>query len=494
MKLSELSLGLVSVVAVSLLFQFVTPVLEAPILAMGYLLLVLFVSMRLSYWPALTTAIFSFIALNFLFIEPRYTLQVARLQSLFELIGFLIVSATMVSLMDRLKAQSQAAKDAQIQAEAARHLAESLLRLKDAPEVCFQGSEAIAKALGARVVLVSVIDDVKVDVLVDTDASSPSPDMTAARWVVAHQQAIGPDTGYWQELDYWCIPLYLEEARQITLFLYSIRKEFYTENNLSFLKGLANQISLALDLLYAKKSEQLATQQAEKEVLHNTLLASLSHDFRTPLTTIIGAATSLRYQYANLSIHEQNELFALIESEAISMLDDAENILSLTRVEALGELALNADWQSWEELVGVVLSLCRQRYPSRRFDVSSQSNLPLLFVDAKLMIQAVMNLIENAIKFDNSAEPIRISATVDMNDCVTLSVRDHGVGMAQAQAQLMTKFMRCQPESSQPGFGLGLAICNAIAKVHGGYLKLENIAEGGLRATIGLPIKRLSLV
>lgn len=489
LKLAEFVFGLGLVVVVSLIFQFVTPVLEVPILAMGYLLLVLFISMRLSYWPALITAVFSFIALNFLFIEPLYTLQVARLQSLFELIGFLLVSTTMVSLMDRLKAQSHAAKQAQMQAEAARNLAEKLLRLKDTTEICLQGSEAIAQALGARVVLVSVVD-AKVDVLVDTDASSLGVDISAARWVVDHQQAIGPCTGHWQELAYWCIPLYLEEARQITLYLYSTQNDLFTENDLSFLKGLADQVSLALGLLYAKQCEQLAMQQAEKEILHNTLLASLSHDFRTPLTTIVGAASALNYQHESLSIHEQQELFALIESEAVSMLDDADNILSLTRVEALGELALNADWQSWEELVGVILSRCRQRYPNRPFHVISQPNLPLLFVDARLLIQAVMNLIENAIKFDVSGGKVVISVVVQADNYVMITIQDAGMGAHQEMSQLITKFVRGHPESGQPGFGLGLTICQAIARVHGGYLALENGAECGLKATIALPVKQ----
>jgi two-component system sensor histidine kinase KdpD len=207
----------------------------------------------------------------------------------------------------------------------------------------------------------------------------------------------------------------------MVLFLYAAQETGYTSNHLAFLQGLAGQISLALGLLYAKQSEQVAMQQAERENIHNALLSSLSHDFRTPLTTIMGAASSLRHQQADLSMIQQQSLYALIEDEAIAMLDDADNILSLTRVEALGRLALHADWQSLEELIGVVLSRCRQRYPKQRFEVYCAAALPLIFVDAKLIIQAMMNLIENAVKFDLSGFAINITVqTTDTNSIMMM--------------------------------------------------------------------------
>jgi len=281
------------VAVVSLVFHLLSPWLDVPILAMGYLLLVLFASMRLSYWGALMTAIFSFIALNFFFIEPRYTLQVARFQSLLELLGFLAVSITMVSIMERLKAQTLTAKQAQIQAEAARQLAEKLLKLKQKEDIIHQGTQAIATAFAARVVLVYVVSPTSVQILYDTQVTNQTKvDVGAARWVAEHHLAIGPTTGYWSQLDYWCVPLQITHDHPMVLFLYAPQEEGYTSNHLAFLQGLAGQISLALGLLYAKQSEQIAMQQAERENIHNALLSSLSHDFRTPLTTIVGAASS----------------------------------------------------------------------------------------------------------------------------------------------------------------------------------------------------------
>jgi two-component system sensor histidine kinase KdpD len=110
-------------------------------------------------------------------------------------------------------------------------------------------------------------------------------------------------------------------------------------------------------------------------------------------------------------------------------------------------------------------------------------------VDAKLIIQAVMNLVENAIKFDTSGAVVKIAVKIRDDDYVMVSVQDRGVGISQDITQLMTKFVRGQPESRQPGFGLGLTICDAIAKVHGGQLRLENDFEGGLNASILLPIR-----
>jgi two-component system sensor histidine kinase KdpD len=236
------------------------------------------------------------------------------------------------------------------------------------------------------------------------------------------------------------------------------------------------------------KKQAIAIRQAERETLQNALLASLSHDFRTPLTTIVGSATSLRLQKESLSQSQQETLLRLIETEALSMVDDAENILSLTRVETLGMQALSADWQSPQELISAVTARCRQRHPQRLFITQVQEELPLIFVDAKLVIQALTNLVENALKFDDSSQAISLEATM-MQPYLCLSVRDHGVGFTQDQQQLKIKFMRGKTESAHPGFGLGLSICDAVARVHQGQLLLENQKEGGVLASLQLPIK-----
>lgn len=335
---------------------------------------------------------------------------------------FLAVAITTVSLTERLKTQTQQAITAQQHAETARRLAEQLLKLSEQQAVLEQGCDAINQALMAQTVIVSIPaspEDEATTLLNTALNNEAQADMSAARWVATHQQAV---------------------------------------------------------------------RLAERESVQHALLASLSHDFRTPLTAIMGAASSLATQSEQLDGQQQQALLNSIVTEAAQLVDDAENILSLTRMETLGQSALHSDWQLPEELIGVVLARCRRRYPSAKLTTAVAPALPLICVDASLIAQALMNLLENALKFDHSGELILLSAQ-QHDDWLVFSVQDQGEGLIESEmGHLKTKFTRAHSESAQPGFGLGLSICEAVATIHHGRLCLENSPTRGLIASMCFPI------
>ena len=477
-------IALVAVVLITAGAYSVEPWLGSSGLTMGYLLLILIASVYLPFIGAFVTGLLSFFALNFFFVEPRYTLNVANAEALIELLVFLTVAMTIVSLTERLKAQTERAIISQHQAESARLLAENLLKLSSQEAVLAQGSQAIASALASRVIVVAV--DEVINCLFDSLADSPLPPLeaSAARWVVTHQQSIGAQTGNWSSLSYWCIPLRQYDDLHAVIFVYPHSVSVFSAENLSFLQGLVDQISLAIGLLLAKQREQQAIRQAERESVQHALLASLSHDFRTPLTAILGAASSLTTQDEQLSKVQKQLLLSTIVEEVTQMTDVAENILSLTRIEALGTLALNRDWQLPEEIIGIVVRRYRRRYPNRAIQTQVQTDLPLIRVDLGLVAQAIMNLLENSTKFDKSGKTIILSAQ-KKDALIVFSVRDYGIGLSLADGENWKgKFVRGNQESAQPGFGLGLAICEAVAQLHQGKLCLENAIDEGLIASL----------
>lgn len=404
---------------------------------------------------------------------------------------FLAVAITTVSLTERLKTQTQQAITAQQHAETARRLAEQLLKLSEQQAVLEQGCDAINQALMAQTVIVSIPaspEDEATTLLNTALNNEAQADMSAARWVATHQQVIGSQTGHWVDLPYWCLPLARHDEGQLVIFVYPAQTETFIISNLAFVQGLVDQISLALGLLLAKSREQQAVRLAERESVQHALLASLSHDFRTPLTAIMGAASSLATQSEQLDGQQQQALLNSIVTEAAQLVDDAENILSLTRMETLGQSALHSDWQLPEELIGVVLARCRRRYPSAKLTTAVAPALPLICVDASLIAQALMNLLENALKFDHSGELILLSAQ-QHDDWLVFSVQDQGEGLIESEmGHLKTKFTRAHSESAQPGFGLGLSICEAVATIHHGRLCLENSPTRGLIASMCFPI------
>jgi two-component system sensor histidine kinase KdpD len=486
--LSSLLWALVGVSLTTSLGYWVQHWLGSSGLAMVYLLLVLLTSLYLSFSGALLTGVLSFFALNFFFVEPRYTFHVSSPQVFIELVGFLAVAITIVSLTERLKNQTLQAKTSQHHAEAARLLAEKLLTLGNERKVIEIGSQAIEQALEAHLIVVRVADEV-------FSLYNPLPDdlnqldSAAAKWCVEHQQPIGYGTGNWADLAYWCMLL---QERDV-VFVLPNEKTSLTLENLAFLKGLVDQMSLALGLLIAKKREQEAIRQAERESVQHALLASLSHDFRTPLTAILGAASTLSTQRDQLSTTQQQDLLATIVDESAQMVDDAENILTLTRMETLGQAATHLDWQVPEEIIGIVAARCRRRYPKANLSIDVASSLPMIRVDLVLVVQALMNLLENAFKFDHSGLPISLSA-YQQDQHVIVGVRDHGIGLpTDNELKLHGKFVRGKPESAQPGFGLGLAICDAVARLHHGSLQLLNATDGGLIARLHFPLQPLDI-
>jgi two-component system sensor histidine kinase KdpD len=263
-------------------------------------------------------------------------------------------------------------------------------------------------------------------------------------------------------------------------------------------QALCDQLGLALERAAAELAATRAHAQAQLQSMRNTMLSAVAHDHRTPLATIISAAGALHDQAERLGAPQRQRLASTILDEASQLARITDNTLQLARLDAVG-LDLTRDWESPEELIGSVLRRLRQRDPAHRLRARVPAGLPLIRCDAVLMVQLIDNLVDNALKHAGTEGPVEVTAQV-RDGRMVVGVRDRGPGVsAELLPRLFEPFSRgeqaatarASPAPRARGTGVGLALCRAIARVHGGELTVRQRRGGGACFEVSLPLEPL---
>src|SRR5438552_265543 len=303
--------------------------------------------------------------------------------------------------------------------------------------------------------------------------------LAVAQWVQDHGEPAGLGTDTLPSAESVYLPLKGSQAvlGVLAVLPANVRRVLLPEQ-FHLLETFAGQIAIALERALLAEQAQRAQVEAETEGLRNALLASISHGLRTPLAVISGASSSLVERGERLGAEERKALAASIFEQSQQMGGLVGNVLEMTRLEA-GAIALNRDWHSMSEIAGAVLRRLQDRLESHPVEVDLPMELPLVRVDAALLGQVPANLLQNAAK--HTPPGTRITLRVDrQDDGLLVSVEDAGPGLpAGDPEQLFAKFHRGNTEGTVAGVGLGLAICRAIVRLHGGRVWAETRAEGG---------------
>jgi two-component system sensor histidine kinase KdpD len=246
-------------------------------------------------------------------------------------------------------------------------------------------------------------------------------------------------------------------------------------------------VALALERAELAEAAETARVAAETEGLRNTLLASISHDLRTPLSVIAGASSALSDPSLTIGPAARTELAASIEEKAREMSELISNVLDLTRFEA-GHVPLRRDWESVDDLVGLALVRLEGRLAAHPVEVDLPADLPAVNVDAVRVTQVFTNLLDNAVRYTPAGTRIRIAAGHE-DGMVRIAIEDDGPGLPPGDPErLFAKFQRGRDEGEGGGAGLGLAICRAIVEAHGGSIRAANRPGGGARFEFTLPM------
>ena len=261
-------------------------------------------------------------------------------------------------------------------------------------------------------------------------------------------------------------------------------------------QALCDQMGAALERAQALHAARAAREAAQSQALRNTLLAAISHDHRTPLATILGAASALHDQDGRLSDEQRRRLAATIVEEASQLARLTDNTLQLARLDAPGR-SLHLDWESCEEIIGTVMRRVRPRDSAHRVRASVPMGLPLVRCDAVLLVQLLDNLVDNALRYASEDSPVELVAERQA-DHLVIAVRDGGPGVGEAlRERIFEAFQRGEPPDrslgadapARRGAGVGLAVCRAIARAHGGELTLRPRSQGGSSFELRLPIE-----
>lgn len=269
----------------------------------------------------------------------------------------------------------------------------------------------------------------------------------------------------------------------------------FTVNDVQYLLTFAIMLAVALvisGLLDRGRREADARAalaiEAETERIRSALLASISHDLRTPLAVLTGASSTLAEGGDRLDAQQRNALAGSIYAQALQLSDQVDKVLQMTRLES-GAIALERDWASLAEIAGSLLNRLSDRLSAHRLIVEIPADLPLLRVDASLIEQVLGNLLDNAARHTPPGTVVILRATRTGQELV-VSVEDCGAGLAEGDvARLFAKFHRGASEAAGGGTGLGLAICRAIVNLHGGRMWVESNPGGGLAFRFALPVE-----
>jgi two-component system sensor histidine kinase KdpD len=373
-----------------------------------------------------------------------------------------------------------------------RTLGEALRDAED-PRTCVAALQAqLSRLTGMPAALLLVADD-------DTTATPNAQgrelgelnadERAGLQLSLTQNRAMGPGTGRHEEQPAWYLPL---RGRRSSFGAALLRlPEPQAEDEAGTLRAhaqaLCDQMGLAMERARATAAAQSARSEAQAHQLRSTLLAAISHDYRTPLATILGAASSLQAQDERLSSEQRRRLATTIVDETEQLASLAANTLQLARLDTPG-LVLQLEWESPEEIIGALARRVRQRHPARRIVVRAEPALPLLRCDAVLLVQLLENLVDNALKYGGEEALVEVVVRV-IGPQMVLAVRDRGPGVAPAwRERIFEVFQRGQAAPSQRGAGVGLAVCRAIARAHGGEMRLRARSHGGSSFECVLPL------
>jgi two-component system sensor histidine kinase KdpD len=446
-----------------------------------YLLGVFLVATRYGRGPSIAASLLSAPAFAFFFAPPIFSLAITDLENSIGLGVMLVVAHVTSGLLERLRVQADITAQRERRATALYRLSQALAEARNEPEIVRAAVRHIRSEFDAWAVLL----------LPDGDGRLPAApqgvDPEAARDVFEHGRPEGRGAAAEAGNPMAYLPLTGSRGPIGILAMPPLPQRGDPEEK-AFLDMFVGQITQALERIRLAEQVQAASVQAESEALRNALLSALSHDLRTPMTRIVGTASTLAEQGASLAEAERQELARAIQEEAQHMADLMSKILDMARLTA-GKLILHREWNALEEIVGGTLTRLDKALRGRSVSIRLPDPLPLIWVDAVLLQQVLTNLIENAIKYTPAGSPIEIAA--DWRPAtLSLTVADRGPGFPRgAEARLFEKFHRLETESPQSGVGLGLALCRAIVEAHGGVLGAANRSGGGALFTLTLPLR-----
>jgi two-component system, OmpR family, sensor histidine kinase KdpD len=465
------------------------PRFELSNLVMLYLLGVTIAGLRLGRGPSLLTSLLNVAAFDFFFVPPRFTFAIADVQYLVTFAVMLIIALVIANLMASIRQQTRVAGARERRTALLYAMSRELAATRGLSSLARVAVNHVAEVFQCKAVVLLPDATGKLQYPRDPrlDVSFRRADLAVAQWVVDHGHRAGLGSDTLAAAPGLYLPLGDERQRLgVLAVLPENQRRVLLPEQRHLLETFAGQIGIALERARLAESAEAASLDAERESLRNTLLASISHDLRTPLAVMAGAGSTLADRGATLDEQTRVSLARSIETKAREMSDLVSNVLDLMRFES-GQVVLRTDWEALDDLVGTALHGVEQQLAQHSVDLRLPADLPSIVVDAKLIVQVFVNLFNNVAKYTPAGTRVSVSAAAD-GKFVRVMVDDDGPGLPPGDpARLFDKFQRGDEEGTIVGVGLGLAICQAIIKAHGGEIEAHRREPAGARFEFTLP-------
>jgi two-component system sensor histidine kinase KdpD len=460
-------------------------------LAMIYLGGVVAVAMRCSRWMSVTSSFLSVAAFDFFCVPPYLTFAVSDYQYVFTFAGMLVVALVISTQTARLKEHAAHAAVREARTEALYRLSSKLAGETRVFEAARAAATLAEDVFGARVVIF-LPEDGKLSFRRRTSDLLPVPpsEESIAQWVFDHGHKAGLRTDAHSDAAALYIPLRgARETFGVLAVLPDVvsnaENRIFAPEQQQLLEVFASQTAVAIERTLSQRAEEETRVHMQTEQMRSSLLSAMSHDLRTPLASITGAASTLRSQNDRLPLETKQELLESISDEAERLSRLVGNLLDMTRLES-GGVELRRDLYPLEEIVGTVLQRMEPQLEGRAVTTELAENLPMVFVDDVLLGQVLWNLLENAAKYTPPGAPLELAA-FESGGAILIEVRDRGPGIAPGEEErIFEKFYRGKSDNVR-GAGLGLPICRAIVQAHRGTIQALARDGGGTTFRISLP-------
>ena len=452
-----------------------------------YLLPVLLAGWHLGLVPALVAAVAGVLWSGYFFFSPYYSFYLARPNEILNLVLFMVVAVVTSHLANSMKKQTELARKSEKEMGDLYAFSRRLAAASSAADIYLAIEEHLASLVQRKVVLFGAVADGDHDAKPDQEGLSQRVHSAIAEVRAGRTLATTVDDGAG---DIWLVRRVSQKNADfgvIAIDLGSVPPGAVEEVR-HRVDDVLSDAAATLERLDVARALNDAKMRSETELLREALIGSVSHELRTPLASILGAATVLSKSPVIAKDERLTSLAGVVRDELERLNNDIQNLLDATRI-SREQIRPRQEWIEPQDIVNSALERRRRRLAGHNVSLDMDSNLPLIYVDAVLVEQALVQVVDNAAKYSPPGSPIVIAAKRNGRD-VVLSVKDQGVGLTpEESAQLGERFFRgARHAATTSGSGLGLWIAKAFVTANGGKIQAVSAgADHGAVVSIHLP-------
>ncbi|MDS4012100.1 MAG: sensor histidine kinase KdpD [Defluviicoccus sp.] len=484
------AVALAAVAAALALALLLQPIMGIENVDLIFLIAVISIAGRYGLWPAMAASVTSVLAYNFFFFPPIYTFTINDPKHVVAVVFFMLAALIASNLAGRTRDQANAIRVRARTSESLYAFSRKIAGVATLDDLLWAAAFQIASMLKFNVVILVPEDgQLLVRVGYPPEDQLDGADLAAAHWSWKHDRPAGRGAETLPGGKRLFIPL---RTNRGAVGVIGIDREqagpLFTPDERRLLDALLDQTAVAIERVRLAKEIDEARMLTETERLRSALLASISHDLSTPLAAILGAATSLQNYDGLYDPKARRDLVDTIRDEGERLHRFVRNLLDMTRLES-GAIEPSREMIDVGEAIGAALERCGRMLIHHRVELDIEPGLPMLPLDAVLLEQVLVNLLDNASKYTPAGSTVSLLAK-RQDDCIVVHVLDEGAGIPEVELErVFTKFYRLDAgDLKQPGTGLGLAVCRGFAEALGGTITASNRADrSGAVFTLSFP-------